>query len=282
MEIGVIFAGLCLVVVTKGITVYWIGQLQATLRELEKESADFRQKPYSSEATQDQQEREKNVMDQGLLLLENDKDLLSQKIVKLGEKPVSEDEIDVMPDVEEGDATQGAQDEGADEGAEGQSAAARAPGASGKDVDPPPAEAEPKRRVLVVDDEPEMSKMLQTTLAGEYDVASAGDGYEALTKLTKGKERFDVIITDLKMPKMNGITLVQQLPSDIPTIIISGYLHMPAFRRALKRLNPVAILQKPFEIDQIRQAVGKAVGRPAGIKPKESESGGDVNEAVGG
>ena len=282
MEIGVIFAGLCLVVVTKGITVYWIGQLQTTLRELEKESADTRQKLYSAQATQDQQEREKNVMEQGLLLLENDKDLLSQKILKLGEKPIAEDEIDVMPDVAEEDVSPGGEDEDAAEGAEGTSTPARATGASGKDADADGAQEEPKRKVLVVDDEPEMSKMLQRTLANDYDVSSAGDGYEALTKLTKGKEQFDVIITDLKMPKMNGITLVQQLPADIPTIIISGYLHMPAFKRALKRLNPVAILQKPFEIDQIRQAVGKAVGKPVGVASRESETGGGVNEAVEG
>jgi hypothetical protein len=47
---------------------------------------------------------------------------------------------------------------------------------------------------------------------------------------------------------------------------------MPAFKRALQRLNPVAILQKPFEIDQIRQAVGKAVGKPVG-EVKETADG---------
>ncbi len=127
MEIGVIFAALCLVVVTKGITVYWLGQFQATLRDLEKENADVRQKLYSAEASQDQQEREKNVMEQGLQLLENDRDLLSQKIVKLGEKPVSEDEIDVMPDVEEEDPSQAAEEE-----AEVQAAAAGGAGGDGR------------------------------------------------------------------------------------------------------------------------------------------------------
>ncbi|MDP6777819.1 MAG: response regulator [Candidatus Latescibacteria bacterium] len=272
MEIGVIFAALCLVVITKGITVYWIGQLQARLRELEKESADVRQKLYSAEATQDQQEREKNVMEQGLKLMENDKDLLCQKIVKLGEKPVSEDEIDVMPDVEEEGQAEPAPDEEGAEESEGKAAAGPTSGAAEQGAESDAKGAEPKRRVLVVDDEPEMSQMLQKTLASDYDVSAAGDGYEALTKLTKGQEQFDVIITDLKMPKMNGITLVQQLPADIPTIIISGYLHMPAFKRALQRLNPVAILQKPFEIDQIRQAVGKAVGKPVG-EVKETADG---------
>jgi two-component system, chemotaxis family, chemotaxis protein CheY len=65
-------------------------------------------------------------------------------------------------------------------------------------------------RILAVDDSPSMRQMVSIALAqAGHDVASASDGVEALR--IAGSERFDLVITDVNMPNMDGITLVREL-----------------------------------------------------------------------
>ena len=65
-------------------------------------------------------------------------------------------------------------------------------------------------RILAVDDSPSMRQMVSVALAqAGHDVASASDGVEALK--IAGTERFDLVITDVNMPNMDGITLVREL-----------------------------------------------------------------------
>jgi len=65
-------------------------------------------------------------------------------------------------------------------------------------------------RILAVDDSPSMRQMVSVALAqAGHDVASASDGVEALK--IAGAERFDLVITDVNMPNMDGITLVREL-----------------------------------------------------------------------
>src|SRR6185503_1714840 len=87
----------------------------------------------------------------------------------------------------------------------------------------PPAGGRP--RVLVVDDEATIRDLLAKTLAlAEYDVDLAPDGRNALERLRIIP--YDLLITDLKMPGVDGLTVIREarrLKADIPVIIITGY-----------------------------------------------------------
>ncbi|MBI4115535.1 MAG: response regulator [Candidatus Omnitrophica bacterium] len=84
-----------------------------------------------------------------------------------------------------------------------------------------------KRKILVVDDEPDFVKLLAFDLKKQgYEVVTAGDGEEGLEKI--GSENPDLVIFDIKMPKMEGYTFVRNLRknaerSSIPLIALTGY-----------------------------------------------------------
>jgi len=83
-----------------------------------------------------------------------------------------------------------------------------------------------KRKILVVEDNGSMREILSTLLQGEgYEVEIAKDGQEGMMLLKKNFNGFDLIITDFRMPKMNGIEVirwVKQRDSKIKTVLISG------------------------------------------------------------
>jgi CheY-like chemotaxis protein len=67
-------------------------------------------------------------------------------------------------------------------------------------------------RILVVDDEPELIEIVRLNLANEgYDVATANSGYECLAKMEK--EKFDLILLDIRMPKMDGWETLRRMKS---------------------------------------------------------------------
>ena len=110
-----------------------------------------------------------------------------------------------------------------------------------------------KPTILVVDDDKDVRHLLKMTLSEDYNVVEAGDGYYGLSEVVVGEEEINLIITDLKMPGSDGIELIQNLPSDIPFIVVSAYLHVPEFRTALDRLDPVAVFRKPFSLAELRK-----------------------------
>ena len=79
--------------------------------------------------------------------------------------------------------------------------------------------------ILIVDDNPNMASLLSEMLeVFDYESVQAGDGQEALTKL--GQQNFAMVITDLKMPNMNGLELLKNIKEknpEMPVVIISGY-----------------------------------------------------------
>jgi len=80
-------------------------------------------------------------------------------------------------------------------------------------------------KILVVDDDRGMREFLDIMLTREgYDVKSAGDGKEALTLC--GKHTFDLVVTDLKMPKVNGIDFlkgIKEISPETMVILITAY-----------------------------------------------------------
>jgi CheY-like chemotaxis protein len=74
-----------------------------------------------------------------------------------------------------------------------------------------------RARILIVDDEPLIRRLLQRALSRDHDVTTASGGLEALALIDAG-ERFDVILCDLAMPVMTGMQLHAELEARCPTI----------------------------------------------------------------
>ena len=126
----------------------------------------------------------------------------------------------------------------------------------------PPAPSTPDRpRVLVVDDEASIRELLTRTLAlTEYDVEAVADGRTGLDRLRLGP--YDLLIADLRMPVMDGLTLIREarrLQPALKVIIITGYSTEASAIDAVN-LGVVGYLVKPFRVPQVLSAVGRALG----------------------
>ena len=124
-----------------------------------------------------------------------------------------------------------------------------------------PAARDGRSRVLVVDDESSIRELLQKTLAlAEYDVDIAPDGRAALERLRLGN--YDLLIADLKMPGMDGLTLIREakrLKTDLPVIIITGFSTESSAIEAVN-LGVAGYLTKPFRVPQVLAAAARALG----------------------
>ena len=124
-----------------------------------------------------------------------------------------------------------------------------------------PALRNGRSRVLVVDDESSIRELLQKTLAlAEYDVDTAPDGRAALERLRLGN--YDLLIADLKMPGMDGLTLIREakrLKTDLPVIIITGFSTESSAIEAVN-LGVAGYLTKPFRVPQVLAAAARALG----------------------
>ncbi len=116
-------------------------------------------------------------------------------------------------------------------------------------------------RVLVADDESSIRELLSKTLAlAEYEVETAQDGRAALDRLRLG--RYDLLIADLKMPGLDGLTLIREarrLKSDLPVIIITGFSTESSAIEAVN-LGVSGYLTKPFRVPQVLAAAARALG----------------------
>jgi excisionase family DNA binding protein len=134
----------------------------------------------------------------------------------------------------------------------------RAPMASAADR---PTARDGRSRVLVVDDESSIRELLQKTLGlAEYDVDTAPDGRAALERLRLGN--YDLLIADLKMPGMDGLTLIREakrLKADLPVIIITGFSTESSAIEAVN-LGVAGYLTKPFRVPQVLAAAARALG----------------------
>jgi excisionase family DNA binding protein len=116
-------------------------------------------------------------------------------------------------------------------------------------------------RVLVVDDESAIRDLLSKTLAlAEYDVDLAPDGRTALERLRIIP--YDLLITDLKMPGIDGLTVIREarrLKADIPVIIITGFSTEASAIEAVN-LGVSGYLTKPFRVPRVLAVAAKALG----------------------
>ena len=117
-----------------------------------------------------------------------------------------------------------------------------------------------KKQVLIVDDEPNLRKILAAQLARDgYDVMTAADGEEGLAMLRE--HHIDLVVTDLKMPKIDGMELLRlalREDPELPIVMITAHGTVDTAVEALK-LGAFDYLTKPFDKDEVRQIVGKAL-----------------------
>ena len=111
--------------------------------------------------------------------------------------------------------------------------------------------------VLVVDDESTVRRFILRVLQREgYGVVEAQDGMEALELIKQGGTSFEVVVTDIVMPRLNGVELMQALSishSDLPVILISGYATAALANMGIA--TPCAILPKPFPPERLLEEV---------------------------
>jgi DNA-binding NtrC family response regulator len=119
-----------------------------------------------------------------------------------------------------------------------------------------------KAKILIVDDELNMRLVLQAMLQKEgYDVVTAADGIEALEILGREKEKIAAVATDLKMPRLDGMGLLERITREdpsLPVILLTAYGTVSNAVDALKK-GAFDFLTKPFEQDELKNVILKAV-----------------------
>lgn len=116
-----------------------------------------------------------------------------------------------------------------------------------------------KKTVLVVDDEGVIREFLYEVLEEDYSVSLASDGDEAIEQIQK--QHFDLIITDLKMPRVSGEEVVKfthNHDTSTKIIVISGYSSLYTVSQTVHN-GACAFLSKPFSISQLKQAVSNCL-----------------------
>ena len=120
----------------------------------------------------------------------------------------------------------------------------------------------PRARILVVDDDPVICGIHAMVLEVEgYEVATADDGADALTQIAAG--RFDLVLTDRNMPRLDGASMVLALRSagsQIPVVMVSGSIgHIPLPPVVERELS--AAMAKPVRIADMLAVVARTLKR---------------------
>src|SRR4051812_8621849 len=127
-------------------------------------------------------------------------------------------------------------------------------------IEAPAKEQTASARVLVVDDERSMRELLSIVLRREgYDVTIAENGRAAVAAMERG--RFDLLISDIKMPDMNGVDVLREakrIDADILGIMITAFASADTAIEAM-RLGAHDYLSKPFDVDELKIKVRNAL-----------------------
>jgi two-component system, NtrC family, nitrogen regulation response regulator NtrX len=121
----------------------------------------------------------------------------------------------------------------------------------------------PNKKILIVDDNPNMSTLLSDILEiFDYQGAHAGDGNEALEKLRHGK--YELVFTDLRMPNMDGIDLLRAIKlehPELPVVVVTGY-SLAETRDEVLAEKADGFLSKPFKVNEIQNLLTSLLGQP--------------------
>ena len=121
-----------------------------------------------------------------------------------------------------------------------------------------------RSRILVIDDERAVRELISDALKIEgHDVHTADNGKEGLDLI--GQYRFDLVFCDLRMPEMDGQALYETVQRDHPQILkrivfVTAQANSRDYGPFL-RSTGIPVIEKPFTLSQLRQAVSKMVGQ---------------------
>jgi len=114
--------------------------------------------------------------------------------------------------------------------------------------------------ILVVDDEPAALAIAKAALEADgHEVLTASDGIAGSEAFAAARERIDLVILDMLMPRCDGrgcLTAIRAQRADVPAILISGYIGDPTAAQGFD-----AVLAKPYHLDQLRRAVAVQLAR---------------------
>ena len=124
-------------------------------------------------------------------------------------------------------------------------------------------------KILVVDDEPDLEplilqRMRRNIRSGRYSFVFAGNGIEALECLTNDPE-IDMVISDINMPQMDGLTLLEQIPKvdpNVRSVIISAYGDMRNIRTAMNR-GAFDFVTKPLDFEDLQITIDRTLSHMA-------------------
>jgi PAS domain S-box-containing protein len=124
-------------------------------------------------------------------------------------------------------------------------------------------------RILVVDDEEGVRTVLQRLLSRiGYEVDAVGDATTALAMLSSTPTRFDLVLSDILMPHMNGLELATELiegGNPVAIVLMTGFADGAMVREATETFK-LPVLRKPFEVDQLAAIVEEALGRTFALR----------------
>ena len=136
----------------------------------------------------------------------------------------------------------------------------------------------PAPHVLVAEDEPNVATLIEECLTDEgYRVTLAGDGVEAVEALPRGD--FDLLLTDVRMPRLDGVGLIRHVRAArpaMPIVVLSGYM-TPEARTELRRLGVPneRVLEKPLPFPELHGAIRRALRAAAQEIAARRASGGE-------
>lgn len=124
------------------------------------------------------------------------------------------------------------------------------------------------RRILLVEDDEDLRNAISLELeASGYEVVETGNGIEALKHLEGsacGHSEVNLVITDIVMPELSGLELIEQIKLKkpaLPIIVISGFINTVTVQ-SLSRLGVSAILEKPFTPSNLQKEINALVSTP--------------------
>lgn len=121
------------------------------------------------------------------------------------------------------------------------------------------------KRLLLVDDDPDHRLILRTRFEAKgYECEEAEDGGMALSKVKK--DQIALVITELNMPRMNGLQLIGQMAKlsllqTTPAILVTSQSLDEMSSKAYK-LGARAVISKPYDLSKLLEEVGRAIGQP--------------------
>lgn len=127
-------------------------------------------------------------------------------------------------------------------------------------------------QVLLVDDDEELTHYVAMEIGDEYRVSVAGNGREALKKLLMMPDRYDIVVSDISMPEMDGITLLERIKENphlnaLPVILLSSKSAVDDRVTGLRH-GADAYLSKPFNMEELRLTIDNLISTLRRVKGK--------------